>query len=226
MCGRYTLRVSPAELAEIFAVFNSVEWSPRFNIAPTQMVPTVRAARNGSGRELALVKWGLVPSWADDPRIGSGMINARAESVATKPAFRSALRKKRCLVPVDGFYEWQAVPGQKTKQPFLISVRDQPVFAFAGLWEHWTSPEGQGLDSCTIITTEANELMKAVHDRMPVILDRQDYDRWLDPGDTDAQHVLPLLKPFPPDRMQLFPVSTLVNSPRNDTPECVAPVGA
>src|SRR5579872_6536332 len=207
MCGRYTLRVSPAELAEIFAVFNSVEWSPRYNIAPTQMVPTVRAARDGSGRELALVKWGLVPSWADDPKIGSGMINARAETVATKPAFRSALRKKRCLVPVDGFYEWQAVPGQKTKQPFLISVTDQPVFAFAGLWEHWTSPEGQGLDSCTIITTEANELMKAVHDRMPVILDRQDYDRWLDPGDTDAQHVLPLLKPFPSERMQLFPVS-------------------
>lgn len=121
MCGRYTLRVSPAELAEVFEVLNSIEWEPRFNIAPTQTVPTVRPVLDGNGRELALVKWGLVPYWADDPKMGSRLINARAESVATKPAFRSALRKKRCLVPADGFYEWQAVPGQKTKQPFRMA---------------------------------------------------------------------------------------------------------
>ena len=224
MCGRYTLRVSPAELAEIFAVLNSIEWSPRYNVAPTQIVPAVRPVRESSGRELALVRWGLIPSWADDPKIGSGLINARAESVATKPAFRSALRKKRCLIPADGFYEWKAIPSQKTKQPYLITVKDQPVFAFAGLWEHWTSPEGQRLDTCTIITTDANELMSSVHDRMPVILDRTDYDRWLNRDCQDPQEVLPLLKPFPSDRMQLVPVSTLVNSPRNDVPECVVPV--
>lgn len=224
MCGRYTLRVSPAELAEIFAVLNSIEWEPRFNIAPTQMVPTVRPVLEGSGRELALVKWGLLPHWADDPKIAAGLINARAESVATKPAFRSALRTKRCLVPADGFYEWQVVPGQKAKQPFLITVKDQPVFAFAGLWEHWTSPEGQRLDTCTIITTDANEIMRPVHDRMPVILDRDDYDCWLDRQREDPQDVLPLLKPFPAERMQLTPVGTLVNSTRNDRPELVQPL--
>lgn len=223
MCGRYTLRVSPAELAEIFEVLNTIEWEPRFNIAPTQTVPTVRPIMEGNGLELALVKWGLVPSWADDPKIGAGLINARAESVDTKPAFRHALRKKRCLVPVDGFYEWQTIPGQKTKQPFHITVKDQPVFAFAGLWEHWTSPEGKRLDTCTVITTDANEAMRPVHDRMPVILDRRDYARWLNRECEDPQDLLPLLKPFPADRMQLTPVGTVVNSTRNDGPECLKP---
>jgi putative SOS response-associated peptidase YedK len=223
MCGRYTLRVSPAELAEIFAVLNQIEWSPRYNIAPTQSVVAVRPVEQGSGRELALLRWGLIPSWADDPKIGSSLINARAETVATKPAFRSAIKRKRCLIPVDGFYEWQAIPGQKTKQPYLIGVRDAPVFAFAGLWEHWTSPEGQRLDTCTIITTEANSLMQQVHTRMPVILDPADYSRWLDRDRQNAQDVVDLLKPFPSERMQLTPVSTLVNSPRNDRAECLIP---
>jgi putative SOS response-associated peptidase YedK len=223
MCGRYTLRVSPAELAEIFGVLEAIEWSPRYNIAPTQTVAAVRSMENGNGRRLSLLKWGLVPSWADDPKIGSNLINARAETVATKPAFRTALRKKRCLVPADGFYEWQAVPGRKTKQPFFIGVRDVPVFAFAGLWEHWTSPEGTPLETCTIITTEANELMRPVHNRMPVILDPQDYGRWLDRDRQDPQEVLPLLRPYPAEKMQLIPVSTLVNSPRNDRPDCVQP---
>src|SRR5437667_6400831 len=191
MCGRYTLRVSPAELAEIFGVLQAIEWSPRYNIAPTQMVAAVRAGQT-SGRELALLRWGLIPSWADNPKIGSSLINARADTVATKPAFRTALKKRRCLIPADGFYEWQAIPGQKTKQPFLIGVRDAPVFAFAGLWEHWTAPDGQPLETCTIITTDANELMQPVHNRMPVILDPSDYEHWLDRSRQDAQDVLPL----------------------------------
>jgi putative SOS response-associated peptidase YedK len=220
MCGRYTLQVSPAELAEIFAVLETIEWSPRYNIAPTQTVAAVRPAEQGSGRELALLKWGLIPSWGKDAKIASSLINARADTVATKPAFRAALRKKRCLIPADGFYEWRAVPGQKTKQPYFIRVRDVPVFAFAGLWEHWINPQGTRMDTCTIITTDANELMRQIHTRMPVILDPADYACWLDRDRQDPQEALPLLKPFPAEKMQLVPVSTLVNSPRNDKPEC------
>jgi len=224
MCGRYTLRVSPAELAELFAVINEFDWSPRYNIAPTQTVAVVRDNRDGTGRELALLKWGLIPSWAKDPKIASSLINARAETVAEKPAFRSAFRKRRCLIAVDGFYEWQAIAGQKTKQPYFIAVRDVPAFAFAGLAEHWTSPEGTPVDTCTIITTTANSLMQPIHNRMPVIVDPADYDRWLDPGNQDPNEVLPLLKPFPADRMQAVAVSTLVNSPRNESPQCVVPI--
>lgn len=222
MCGRYTLRVSPIELAEIFGALRTIEWSPRYNIAPTQMVAGVRPAEEGDGRELALFKWGLIPSWAKDAKIGSSLINARAETVATKPAFRAAIKKRRCLIPADGFYEWQAVAGQKVKQPYFIGVRDLPVFAFAGLWEYWTSLDGTPVETCTIITTDANELMRTVHTRMPVILDPGDYDLWLDRDRHDPIEVLPLLKQFPAERMQLVPVSTLVNSPRNDRPECVA----
>ncbi|MBS0263533.1 MAG: SOS response-associated peptidase [Planctomycetes bacterium] len=224
MCGRYTLRVSPAELAEIFSVLNTIDWSPRYNIAPTQTVVAVRAREQNDGRELALFRWGLIPSWARDDKIASSLINARAETAASKPAFRTALKRRRCLIPVDGFYEWQAIPGQKTKQPFLIGVRDVRVFAFAGLWEHWTAADGSERQTCTILTTEANELMQQVHTRMPVILDAADYDRWLDRQRQTADEVADLLKPFPAARMQLTPVSTLVNSPRNDRPECVAPL--
>jgi putative SOS response-associated peptidase YedK len=170
------------------------------------------------------VKWGLIPFWAKDAKIGSNLINARADTIATKPAFRAALKKKRCLIPADGFYEWKAIPGQKVKQPYLISVRDVPAFAFAGLWEHWTNPEGTRVDSCTIITTDANELMQQVHNRMPVILDPADYGRWLDRDQQDPKGVIDLLNPFPADKMQLVPVSTLVNSPRNEKPECVQPL--
>src|SRR5262249_9809056 len=162
----------------------------------------------------------LIPSWAKDPKIGNSLISARADSVATKPSFRSAFKKKRCLIPADGFYEWKAVPGQKVKQPYLIGVRDVPAFAFAGLWEHWTDPEGKPVHSCTIITTEPNELTSQVHNRMPVILDQADYGQWLD-RDADPTELLSLLKPFPAEKMHLAPVSTLVNSPRNDRPECV-----
>jgi putative SOS response-associated peptidase YedK len=198
-----------------------MEWTPRYNIAPTQTVAAVRSAESGDGRELSLVKWGLIPSWAKDAKIGNSLINARADTVATKPSFRSAFKKRRCLIPADGFYEWKAIPGQKVKQPYLIGIRDAPAFAFAGLWERWSAPDGQKVDSCSIITTDANELMAQVHNRMPVILDSADYDRWLDRNRQDPQDVADLLKPFPAERMQLTPVSTLVNSPRNDTAKCV-----
>jgi len=224
VCGRYTLRTSPAHLAEIFAVLHELDSAPRYNIAPTQTVAAVRPLPAGGGRELAPLRWGLVPSWAKDLKIGSSLINARAETVASKPAFRSALKNRRCLIPADGFYEWQVVPGQKTKQPWLIGVRDEPVFAFAGLWEHWTSPEGTAVESCTIVTTEANEFMQPIHNRMPVILDRADYDKWLAPDCHDPEAVVPLLAQFPGERMQRIPVSTLVNSPRNDLPACTEPI--
>jgi putative SOS response-associated peptidase YedK len=224
MCGRYTLRVSPAELAEIFATLREIDWSPRYNIAPTQTVVAVRQSEQADGRELALLRWGLIPSWAKDMKIGNNLINARADGVATKPSFRHAFKKKRCLIPADGFYEWQAVPGQKVKQPFHISVRDAPVFAFAGLWERWTDPEGKPVETSSIITTDANEAMAPVHNRMPVILNPADYGEWLDRDQQDAEKLQRLLKPFPADRMQLTPVSTLVNSPRNEKPECVRPL--
>ncbi len=223
MCGRYTLRVSPVELAEIFGALEPIEWTPRYNIAPTQAVAVVRPAAEGKGRELSRLKWGLIPSWSKDAKIGSSLINARAETVATKPAFRSAFQNRRCLIPVDGFYEWQAIPGRKVKQPYFISVRDVPVFAFAGLWERWTNPDGLALETCTIITTEANDLMQAVHTRMPVILAAHDYGRWLDHDRQTSQNMLAMLQPYPSEGMQSIPVSTLVNSPRNDLPECVVP---
>jgi putative SOS response-associated peptidase YedK len=156
--------------------------------------------------------------------MGRCAANARSDGVATKPSFRHAFKKKRCLIPADGFYEWQAVPGQKTKQPYHIGVRDAPVFAFAGLWERWTDPEGKPVQTSAIITTDANEAMAPIHNRMPVILDPADYDEWLDRDQQDAEKLQRHLKPLPADRMQLTPVSTLVNSPRNEKPECVQPL--
>jgi putative SOS response-associated peptidase YedK len=226
MCGRYTLRANARHLTEVFATLNGIEWSPRYNIAPTQTVVAVREPEKGKGRELALMRWGLIPSWAKDMKIGSNLINARADGVATKPSFRSAFKKRRCLIATDGFYEWQPVPGQKTKQPFHIGIQGTPVFAFAGLWEYWEDPEGKPIESCAIITTDANEVMQKVHNRMPVILDPKNYDEWLDRELQDPEPLQRLLQSYPPKKMQLVPVSTLVNSPRNDKPECVALVSA
>jgi putative SOS response-associated peptidase YedK len=224
MCGRYTLRANAHDLTEVFSTLNEIEWTPRYNIAPTQTVAAVRQQEKGKGRELALMQWGLIPSWAKDPEIGSNLINARADGVATKPSFRSAFKKRRCLIATDGFYEWQAVPGQKTKQPYHIGITDVPIFAFAGLWESWIDPDGKPLETCCIITTDANEVMRPVHNRMPVILNPTDYNDWLDRSQQDPEPLTELLQPYPPKRMQLVPVSKLVNSPRNDTPKCVAAV--
>ena len=220
MCGRYALRTSVPEIARILGLEDLLELQPRYNIAPTQPVPVCRLDGDGA-RELVLVRWGLVPHWAKDARSGYRMINARAETVATKPAFRAALRHRRCLVPADGYFEWQRT-GQ-AKQPYFFHLDSGRPFCFAGLWASWGQGEDR-LESCTIITTEANELGAAVHPRMPVILDPTRYALWLDTGVDDPSEVTGLLRPFPAARMALHPVSTLVNSPRNDRPECVQPI--
>jgi putative SOS response-associated peptidase YedK len=190
---------------------------PRYNVAPMQQVLAIRP-RDGK-RHAELLRWGLVPSWADDPKIGNRLINARADTVASKPSFRSAFKRGRCLVLADGFYEWKAAG--KAKQPFFIRLKSDEPFAFAGLSEHWHRGE-QTVDSCALITTEPNELMATIHDRMPVILRPDDYDAWLDPAtDKDAAQVL--LRPYPADEMTATPVSTLVNSPKNDVAACIEP---
>ena len=167
------------------------------------------------------MRWGLIPSWAEDPKVAQHMINARAETVAEKPSFRDSLRKRRCLVLADGFYEWQKQGS--VKQPVRIVLKTHEAFGFAGLWNTWESAEGEKINSCTIITTEANELLKAVHDRMPVILDREAEDVWLDPLVVDLAKLLPLLKPYPSDQMELYPVSSIINSPAHDVADCVVP---
>jgi putative SOS response-associated peptidase YedK len=214
--------VDPQLLAERFHVALPEEVVPRFNVAPTD--PVLAVTRRGEQRELLIARWGLVPHWATDAKGGARMINARAETLTERSAYRSLLAKGRCLILADGFYEWQAVPGQKTKQPFHIGVKGAPVFAFAGLWEYWEDPEGKPVESCTIITTDANSVMEKVHNRMPVILDPKNYDEWLDRDLQDPEPLQRMLQPYPPKKMQLVPVSTLVNSPRNDNPKCVAAV--
>jgi putative SOS response-associated peptidase YedK len=192
------------------------EVGPRYNIAPTQTVIVV--ADDGT-RHLTQMRWGLIPSWAKDPAIGNRMINARAETVATKPAFRVALRKRRCLIPADGFYEWH--PIGRRKQPIYISLKSREPFSFAGLWEAWTAPDGQEIKTCTIITCEANEVLKPIHDRMPVILTPEAETVWLDPTIQDPERLLPLLVPYPADEIEAYPVSTTVNNPAHDIPQCI-----
>jgi putative SOS response-associated peptidase YedK len=221
MCGRYTVRgILP--VAELFGISLPAEFQqPRYNIAPTQDVLVVRAAPDapGQGRRGDLLRWGLVPHWAQDPSVGNRMINARAETAAERPAFRDAMKRRRCLVPADGFYEWKAPTTGKRKQPHLIRMKDDRPFAFAGLWECW----GHGADrveSFTILTTSPNELVAPIHDRMPVIVAPGDYDRWLDPK-VDSAGVKELLRPYDAGEMVAQPVGTHVNNPANDTPECV-----
>ena len=187
-------------------------FTPRYNIAPTQQVLAIR--QRGEVREAVELQWGLIPSWADDPKIGNRLINARADTVATKPAFRQAFKRRRCLILADGFYEWQKVG--KAKQPYLIHRPDDQPFAFAGLWERWKGND-LVIESCTIITTEANDTLQPLHDRMPVILDEQDHDRWLD-SDADAEA---LLRPAPDELLETYPVSTQVNKPAQAGPELI-----
>lgn len=250
MCGRFTLTSDLKVIAERFAAplpAAAPAIQPRWNIAPSQSVIVV----NDTGqRQLVTMRWGLVPSWAKDVSIGNKMINARAETIAEKPAFRAALKKRRCLIPADGFYEWTTKPmvgkpvgrgsadsalsgavrrpapskSAGMKQPVRIVLKSHEPFGFAGLWEHWTAPTGEEVLSCTIITTEVNELLKDIHHRMPVILPREAEAVWLDPKIQDAETLLPLLKPYPSEGMEYYPVDRMVNSPANDTPACIVPI--
>jgi putative SOS response-associated peptidase YedK len=222
MCGRFTLRNPNLLQRELFQLTDIPALPQRFNIAPTQTIAAVRQLPSSKHRELALVRWGLVPSWAQDPKIGNTLINGRSETAATKPAFRSAFKARRCLIPADGFYEWHRTADGK--QPYYIHRRDNQPFAFAGLWERWHDPNNGELETATILTTDANDLMRPIHNRMPVILRAEDYDRWLDPGNNDRQLLEPLLKPGEPKGFEATAVSTYVNSPRHDDARCVEPV--
>lgn len=220
MCGRFTLRAPASVVAEQFALFETAAFGPRYNIAPSQPVPVVRLAsgRAPPARELAWPAWGLVPSWAKDPAIGNRLINARAETVAEKPAFRGAFRQRRCLVAADGFYEWQAAGRQR--QPYFFHRRDDRPFAFAGLWEAWEGPDHAVRETCTLLTTAADDLMRPIHDRRPLILAPGDYAAWLDPA-SPPQRLAALLLSAADAELEVYPVSTLVNNPRHDSPQCI-----
>jgi len=222
MCGRFALFTLSENLARQFGVSGAPAVSPRYNIAPSQAVDAVRAAATGGGREVASLRWGLVPSWAKDAAIGNRMINARSETVREKPAFRNAFRRRRCLIPASGFYEWQRREGQK--QPYFVTMRDERPFAFAGLWDRWQGPDETAIESCTILTTAANAVVAPIHDRMPVIVSAAEYERWLDPALQDTEPLDGLLVPFPSEEMAAYPVSAKVNAPSNDDAECVAPL--
>jgi putative SOS response-associated peptidase YedK len=226
MCGRFAL-ISPGEtLIEQFEVSPTTAAvsafpTPRYNIAPTQPVVAVRLSPDTGERELTLFRWGLIPFWNKDVKIGSRLINARSETITEKPSFRAAFKRRRCLIPADGFYEWQRQGNRK--QPVYVHARDDTPFALAGLWETWHAADGSVVDSCTILTTEPNELMEPIHNRMPVILEPPDYGLWLSPG-SSPNVALHLLRPYPAAKMAAYPVSTLVNNPRNDSPQCIEPL--
>jgi putative SOS response-associated peptidase YedK len=224
MCGRFTLRAPASLVAEQFALFDAPPFEPRYNIAPTQPVVVVRQAGVEASipRELVWLRWGLVPSWAQDPAIGNRLINARAETAAEKPAFRAAMRRRRCLVVADGFYEWQRTGGRK--QPYFIHMRDDRPFAFACLWESWEGADHSALETCVILTTDPNDLMRRIHDRMPVIVSPNDYGRWLDPAIEKPDQLAALLRPYATDELIGYPVSPHVNSPAHDDPRCIEPM--
>ncbi|CAG1023373.1 SOS response-associated protein YedK [Methylococcales bacterium] len=220
MCGRFVLDSPPELIAESFGLDDVPALTPRYNIAPSQDIPVIRAP--AGVRECVLTRWGLVPAWSKEPRTEYSTINARAETVSTKPAFRDAFRRRRCLVVADGFFEWARAEG-KAKTPYFIRLKAPGPFAFAGLWERWEK-DGQTLETSSILVTEANDLMRPLHDRMPVILARDDYGLWLDPGICDPARLQPLLKPYPTEQMQAYPVSTAVNSVRNDGESLIRPL--
>ncbi len=225
MCGRYTLSSGGEELALMFDLTEVPLFPQRYNIAPTQESAVVRidgSQGKNAPRRMDLLRWGLIPYWAKEASIGNRMINARSESVAEKPAFKYSFRKQRCLIPTDGFYEWKKEG--KAKQPFFIHRQDGKPFALAGLWARWKDPEAGPRDTFTILTTSANELIRPLHDRMPVIVDPKDFDLWLDPAIDDRERLEPLLAPYDPDQMATYPVSRSVNSPAYDAADCVAPL--
>lgn len=226
MCGRFVSKTTPQQLADYFSVDELAAGEPdqSYNVAPTNSVMAL--AERADTRTLETYHWGLIPSWAKDRKIGSRMINARSETVAGKPAYRRAFARRRCIIPADGFYEWRALPGEKTKQPYFIRFRDGSPLAFAGLWELWDDPDdpdGSPLKSCTIITGPPNELVAKIHDRMPVVLPRERWDEWLDPGNDDTEALGQLLVAAPAEMFEAYPVSTRVNKPQHKGPENVEP---
>jgi putative SOS response-associated peptidase YedK len=222
VCGRFTLTTRPEVVAREFELASVPELAPRFNVAPSQPVATVWQPPGGA-RELRLRRWGLVPRWAKDASIGSRLINARSETAAEKPAFRDALRRRRCLVPADGFFEWAAA-SRGPKQPYWIALPERTPFAIAGLFERWTAPEGEVIESCTLLTVAASEGLRAIHQRMPAILPREAWARWLAPDVTGAAEVAPLLAPWSGTPLVPLAVGLRVNRPEHDDPACIAPL--
>lgn len=221
MCGRFTLTLDVNDLKDIVGLEEMPkDYQPRFNIAPSQPVAVLTSYPQP---QLEMMRWGLIPFWAKDKSIGNRLINARAETVAEKPAFRNAFASRRCLILADGFYEWQRTGGKRGSQPYYFQTKDNPLFAFAGLWETWDPKNGEPVRSCTIITTQANEVVSPVHERMPVILPQE---RWADWIETQARdELLAMLQPFPPERLEAFPVSPEVNNPAVESPLLVEPWG-
>jgi len=221
MCGRFTLTTDIQTVAQTFnaSVPASLQTAPRYNVAPTQ---DVVAVMNGDSRHLEMLRWGLIPSWAKEESIGSRMINARAETLAEKSSFKRLLHNRRCLIVADGFYEWAQQPGTKSKTPMYITLKDHELLAFAGLWNSWPNSDGQQLRTCTIITTEPNELMATIHNRMPALLLPDALTSWLDPSMQDEQELRHLLRPYPTELMVARPVSRLVNNPKYDSAELIA----
>ncbi|WP_088008565.1 SOS response-associated peptidase [Indiicoccus explosivorum] len=221
MCGRFSLYSDFRVIVDRFHVdevtFDETEYEASYNIAPSQQV--VAVISDGTGNRLGFLRWGLIPPWAKDAKIGYKMINARAETAADKPSYRNAFKKKRCLVVADSFYEWRRT--EDGKQPMLIRMKNGEPFAFAGLWEAWKSPEGETVYSCSILTTEPNELMETIHDRMPVVLAKEDEQRWIDPSIQDEEILTDMLKPYDGNEMEAYPVSPDVNSPKNNSPELI-----
>jgi len=224
MCGRFARQSTRDLLANWFGVdFETMpQFAPSYNVAPSSVQPVVRLNRDSGSPEFALLRWGLVPLWAKDSKFSYSTINARAEEAATKPAYREALKRRRCLVPADAFYEWQRID-KKTKHPYAIALSSGDPYAFAGLWESWKPKDGPPLESFTILTTDANELMEPIHNRMPVILERSDYLRWLDPGDP-ARPPVDLLRPYPAEKMRAWPVSERVGNVRNNDPQLLVQI--
>ena len=221
MCGRFVLENTPEQIMKVYRLSSLPDLSPRYNVAPGQQIAVVRQ-HNGGDRELAFLQWGLVPPWAKDPAIGYKMINARSETVQEKPSFKQALQARRCIIPVSGFYEWEK--SGRDRIPHYIHLRGGDVMSLAGLWERWKSPEGMELQTCTILTTSANSLIKKLHDRMPVILHREEFGLWLHKDIDDVKQLAELFHPYPSDQLAEYVVAKEVNSPGNDSPRLIAPV--
>jgi putative SOS response-associated peptidase YedK len=219
MCGRYLIITTPEAMRAFFRYLEQPNFPPRYNVAPTQPIPVVRLWEGA--RHFALVRWGLIPGWVKDPRGFSLVINARGDSVLDKPAFRAAMRYRRCLVPADGFYEWKTEGPRK--RPFAIRPRSRTPLAFAGLWEVWTGPNGEEVETAAIVTTQANRALRPLHDRVPVVLTPETYDAWLDCRSVDAQSATALIAPPPDDLFEAYEVSPAVNRTENDTPDLLIP---